>query len=142
MNAAFGRHVLVLICLIGPAGCAPRAPQLAPPSAPPAAGIEQPRFRQTGLASWYGPAHRGLRTANGERFNPQALTAAHRTLAIGSIVRVTDLATGKSVKVRINDRGPHVRGRIIDLSVAAAQALGVRDDGVSRVKLEVFASDQ
>ena len=143
MSAAVGRYLLVLICLIGPAACAPRAPEsVAPPPPPPPAAVERPSFSPSGLASWYGAAHRGLRTASGEGFDPKALTAAHRTLALGSIVRVTSLANGKSVKVRINDRGPHVRGRIIDLSAAAARALDLNDDGVARVKLEVFASDQ
>lgn len=71
-----------------------------------------------------------------------AMTAAHKTLAFDTIARVTNLANGKTVKVRINDRGPYKRGRIIDLSAAAATALGIREDGVTRVKIEVFASDQ
>jgi rare lipoprotein A len=76
-----------------------------------------------GIASWYG-TESGRRTANGERFPTREATAAHRTLPFGTRVRVTDMATGRSVTVRINDRGPYIRGRIIDLSPAAARALG------------------
>ena len=79
-----------------------------------------------GLASWYGPGFGGHRTASGERFNGGALTAAHRSLPFGSRVRVTSRRTGRSVVVRINDRGPYVGGRIIDLSPAASRALGMR----------------
>lgn len=78
-----------------------------------------------GLASWYGPGFSGHRTASGERFNTGALTAAHRFLPFGSRVRVTSRRTGRSVVVRINDRGPYVGGRVIDLSPAASRALGM-----------------
>ncbi|MGI3903665.1 MAG: septal ring lytic transglycosylase RlpA family protein [Janthinobacterium lividum] len=78
-----------------------------------------------GLASWYGPGFSGHRTASGERFNTGALTAAHRSLPFGSRVRVTSRRTGRSVVVRINDRGPFVGGRIIDLSPAASRVLGM-----------------
>jgi len=88
---------------------------------------------QSGGASWYGPGFQGKRTANGERFNTHALTAAHRSLPFGSRVRVTNARTGRSVVVRINDRGPFAGGRVIDLSKAAAQAVGI--SGVGRVKL-------
>jgi rare lipoprotein A len=80
---------------------------------------------QRGLASWYGPGFAGRRTASGERFNPQAMTAAHRTLPFGSHVTVTNERTGRSVIVRINDRGPFRRSHIIDLSKGSAAALGV-----------------
>jgi rare lipoprotein A len=86
---------------------------------------------QRGLASWYGPGFQGRRTANGERFNTHQLTAAHRSLPFGSRTRVTNERTGRSVVVRINDRGPFVRGRVIDLSQAAARAIGI--SGVGRV---------
>ena len=78
----------------------------------------------SGLASWYGPGFQGRRTANGEKFNTHALTAAHKTLPFGTWVRVVNKRNGRSVVVRINDRGPYVRGRIIDLSHAAARAIG------------------
>ena len=82
-----------------------------------------------GLASWYGPRFHGRRTASGEKFDMHALTAAHPSLPFGSIVRVENPETGRSVDVRINDRGPHIKQRIIDLSRAAARALGLLDSG-------------
>ena len=88
---------------------------------------------QSGGASWYGHGFHGRKTANGERFNTHALTAAHRSLPFGSRVQVTNERTGRSVVVRINDRGPFVGGRVIDLSKAAAQAGGI--SGVGKVKL-------
>lgn len=86
-----------------------------------------------GLASWYGPGFQGRRTASGERFDTGAFTAAHRTLPFGTRVRVVNVNTGRSVVVRINDRGPFVRGRVIDLSKAAARAIGM--SGVARIVL-------
>ena len=106
---------------------------------------ERPIFTQSGLATWYGGRHVGRKTASGEYFSGRALTAAHRTLPFGTIVRVTDLGSGRAVKVRINDRGPytHVRRRaVIDLSKTAAVALGMAREGVSRIRIEAFASDQ
>jgi peptidoglycan lytic transglycosylase len=91
---------------------------------------------QTGLASWYGAKHHGKRTASGERFDQKKLTAAHPTLPWGSIVKVTSLANGKSVNVRINDRGPFIKDRIIDLSRAAARSLGMV--GLMQVQLELL----
>ena len=88
---------------------------------------------QTGAASWYGPGFHGKRTANGERFNTNALTTAHKTLPFGTQLRVTNERTGRSVVVRINDRGPYARGRVIDLSKAAADAVGIL--GVGTVTL-------
>ncbi|MBD2159375.1 septal ring lytic transglycosylase RlpA family protein [Limnothrix sp. FACHB-1083] len=96
------------------------------------------RSSQTGQASWYGPGFHGNRTANGERFNQNALTAAHRTLPFGTLVRVTNLRNGRSVIVRINDRGPFTRGRIVDLSVAAAREIDMYSSGVASVRLEVL----
>ena len=91
-----------------------------------------------GEASYYGPGFHGKKTANGERFNMHALTAAHKTLPFGTRVRVTNLDNGKSVVVRINDRGPYKKGRIIDLSVAAAKKIGMMGSGVAKVKLVVL----
>jgi rare lipoprotein A len=88
---------------------------------------------QSGHASWYGPGFHGRRTANGERFNTNELTAAHRSLPFGTRVRVVNLKTGRSVVVRINDRGPFIRGRIIDLARSAAQQIGM--GGVATVSL-------
>ncbi len=106
-----------------------------PPSVPPSAvqGEE-------GIASWYGPGFNGKRTSNGEIYNMYAMTAAHRTLPFGTRVRVLDLENGRSVVVRINDRGPFVAGRIIDLSKAAAQVIHM--DGTALVRLEILGLGQ
>jgi len=93
-------------------------------------------YRAEGTASYYGKAHHGKRTASGERFNQNALTAAHRTLPFGTRVRVTNLDNGRSVVVRINDRGPFGRGRIIDVSKAAAEQLNMLRSGTAPVRLE------
>ncbi|WP_447752940.1 septal ring lytic transglycosylase RlpA family protein [Pseudomonas nicosulfuronedens] len=93
-------------------------------------------YRAEGTASYYGKAHHGKRTASGERFNQNALTAAHRTLAFGTRVRVTNLNNGRSVVVRINDRGPFSRGRVIDVSKAAAEQLNMLRSGTAPVRLE------
>jgi rare lipoprotein A len=98
-------------------------------------GPDVSNFHQTGRASWYGKLFHGRRTANGERFNMNALTAAHRTLPLGSYVRVTNPATNDSVVVRINDRGPYARGRVIDLSYAAARILHLQHVGTARVQI-------
>ena len=91
---------------------------------------------QTGHASWYASKFQGRRTASGEHYDGAALTAAHRTLPLGSYVRVTSLATSKSIVVRINDRGPFVKGRIIDLSYAAASSLGLTRAPSMQVQIE------
>lgn len=95
----------------------------------------------TGMASWYGPGFNGRRSASGEVFNQNDLTAAHRTLPFGTRVRVTNVSTGQSVVVRINDRGPFGHGRVIDLSAAAAGNIGIRASGVGRVQLEVLSAE-
>ena len=92
---------------------------------------------QTGIASWYGGKHHGGPTASGERFNKNSLTAAHRTLKMGTRVRVTRKKNSRSVVVRINDRGPYSKGRIIDLSEAAARELDMIGDGIAQVRVEV-----
>lgn len=89
----------------------------------------------SGLASWYGPRFHGRRTANGERYNMHEFTAAHKTLPFGTRLRVRSVHTGKEVVVRVNDRGPYKHNRIIDLSLAAITALGLRERGVSAVEL-------
>jgi len=94
--------------------------------------------QDTGIASYYGEPHHGERTASGERYDMHALTAAHPTLPFGSRVRVTNLDNGRSVVVRINDRGPYVKGRLIDLSYAAARELQFIKRGTARVRLEVL----
>jgi rare lipoprotein A len=95
-------------------------------------------IKERGIASWYGAQFHGKLAANGEVFNREALTAAHRTLPLGSMVRVVNLLNGKHVRVRINDRGPYVNGRILDLSHAAAAQLGMVDAGLSVIQLEVI----
>ena len=99
--------------------------------------LPKPTFKQVGKASWYGPGFHGEQTANGEIFNQNKLTAAHRTLPLGTKVKVTNFKNGKSVDIKINDRGPYVGDRIIDLSRAAAKKLGMDKEGVSIVKIEV-----
>lgn len=91
-----------------------------------------------GGASWYGPGFHGRLTANGETFNSNHLTAAHRTLPFGTRLRVTNLNNGRTVVVRINDRGPFIKGRIIDLSAAAARQIRMIESGVASVKVEVI----
>lgn len=95
-------------------------------------------IKERGIASWYGASFHGRVTASGERFDKEALTAAHRTLPMGSMVRVVNLLNGKHVRVRITDRGPYVAGRILDLSYAAAFRLGMIDSGLAVVQLEVI----
>jgi rare lipoprotein A len=98
----------------------------------------KPIFEETGIASWYGPPYHNRRGSNGEVYNMNAMTAAHLTLPLGSIVRVTNLKTDHSALVRITDRGPFVEGRIVDLSLAAAKALDVYLPGTAKVRLEVM----
>lgn len=102
----------------------------------PAAAL--PILTETGLASWYGAPYHNRRGSNGEVYNMHAMTAAHRTLPLGSIVRVTNVKTGQSTLVRITDRGPFVEGRILDVSYAAAKLLDIWQPGVASVKLEVM----
>jgi len=97
-----------------------------------------PLATETGKASWYGPPYHNRRSSNGEIYDMHALTAAHRTLPLGSTVRVTNLKTGHSTTVRITDRGPFIEGRIVDLSMAAAKQADVWQAGVAQVRLEVL----
>jgi rare lipoprotein A len=124
---AVPRLAAALIALVLLAGCATARRDAGP----------RPRV-QTGPASWYGEPHHGRTTASGERFDMHALTAAHRTLPLGTRVRVTHVRNGRSVEVRINDRGPAVRDRIIDLSYAAARALDAVGDGVFEVRIAIL----
>lgn len=151
--------VALLVALFSATGCA--NPYMPPPGAwiepfPPGAMVEppQPQFQpqpaapeavrelKPGKASYYGKWHHGRKTANGERFNKNAMTAAHRTLPMGTWVRVTNTKNSKSVIVRINDRGPYHKKRIIDLSHAAAEQIGMVRGGVVPVRLEVIAEPQ
>lgn len=102
----------------------------------------QPDYREEGLSSWYGPTFHGKRTANGETFDRYAMTAAHRTLPMPTLVRVTNLENDRAVTLRVNDRGPFVGDRIIDVSEAAATALGFRTGGLARVRVEVITLEE
>ena len=128
----------------------PPGPAPAPPTAPAAVAdstvdadfvASHPViYTEEGLASWYGPPYDKRRGANGEIFDKDALTAAHRTLPMNSLIRVTNLSTGQSVIVRVTDRGPFVHDRTLDLSLASAKVIGVWRPGVARVRIEVFAA--
>jgi len=102
----------------------------------------KPIFEETGMASWYGAPYHNRRGSNGEVYNMHAMTAAHLTLPLGSIVRITNIKTEHSAVVRITDRGPFVQGRIVDLSLAAAKALDVYLPGTAKVRLEVLQSPE
>lgn len=129
------------------ASTAPRAsrvpgvgiPKAGPEPVPPVDVHGRPISIEFGLASWYGPPYHNRQGADGTIFDQNALTAAHRTLPMGTTVRVTNLATGQSVIARITDRGPFIPGRTLDLSLAAAKAIGVYRMGVAKVKVEAFA---
>lgn len=99
------------------------------------------KYVETGISSWYGSKFHGRKTANGETYNMNDLTAAHRTLPLPSMVRVVNLKNGRSLKLRINDRGPFARGRIIDVSRRAAQLLGFQRAGTARVRVEIIADE-
>jgi rare lipoprotein A len=111
-----------------------------PVPAPLPNNLGKPISSEIGLASWYGPPYAGRKGADGTVYDQNAMTAAHLTLPMGTMVRVTNLTTNQSVVVKITDRGPFVRGRIIDLSLAAAKATGVYRAGVAKVKVEAFAA--
>jgi rare lipoprotein A len=126
----------------------PNTPTKVPASAVPIVKLEQPAATtkpaldkivatQSGQASWYG-IEGGPETASGERYNPSGLTAAHRTLPFGTKVRITSLKTGKTVTVRINDRGPSSRRRIIDVSAGAAEVIGIKNDGIGEVRMDIL----
>lgn len=105
--------------------------------------LKQPKYyvplaNAYGVASWYGPGFYGNPTASGETYRPGTMTAAHRYLPMGTRVRVTNLNNGRTAVVRINDRGPYIGGRIIDLGEGAASVLGVKSTGVAQVRLEVL----
>lgn len=120
------RYALALVVAVLVVGCGPK------PSA-----VKATRVAKVGLASYYGHKFHGRPTASGERFNMNAMTAAHPHLAFGTRVRVTNLKNKRTVQVRINDRGPFVKGRIIDLSYAAAKKIGMLLDGVVKVRMTI-----
>ena len=112
----------------------------AKPLTPPPPDVS--KFHQTGRASWYGKKFAGRRTASGERYDMHALTAAHRSLPMASYVRVTNPSAGKSIVVRINDRGPYHGNRVIDLSLAAAMELDLQRSGTARVEIQGLSTDE
>lgn len=120
------------------AGCSTSPPRARPDADAAVPGKSRGQELGRGKASWYGPGFHGKRTASGERFDMNALTAAHRTLAFGSLVRVRNVQNGREIVVRINDRGPRVADRIIDLSKAAAAALDLLQAGEAPVVLMEF----
>jgi rare lipoprotein A len=128
-RSARARYLIVAALIAGLLGCAgKRASQTAP---------DLDGYSEKGQASWYGPKYHGRTTASGEPYDMHEMTAAHRTLPFGVLVEVTDLDTRRKVRVRINDRGPFVEGRIIDLSYAAARELGIVERGMARVRIVV-----
>jgi rare lipoprotein A len=146
------RFFLSLLCVIALAGCAHRkstvrqpgqTPLPSPSGTPPAIERQPPavpgQYVQQGVASWYGKPFNGHRTSDGEVYDMYQFTAAHRTLPFGSIVRVTNLLNGKQIDVRINDRGPFVADRIIDLSLSAARAIEMIGTGTAPVRLDVVS---
>lgn len=158
MRASNGKWHLALACgaLLWMTGCAHHE-QTAPPPPPPLtgqaaeapnqeqgeAGEEQlpsgkPIYSEVGIASWYGPPYNNRRGANGKIYDQNDVSAAHRTLPLGSLIRVTDLANGRSAMMRVTDRGPFVPGRILDLSLGAAKALGMWRAGTARVRIDVY----
>ncbi|EQM77960.1 septal ring lytic transglycosylase RlpA family protein [Stutzerimonas stutzeri] len=130
------RWIIVSSLIAALVGCATFPPEESRPSTEPRPSAEQGEHIGSGKASYYGSQHHNKQTASGERFDQGSLTAAHRTLPFGTKVRVTNTRNGKSVVVRINDRGPFVRGRIIDLSKAAFERIASKRAGVIRVRLE------
>jgi len=142
---------LALACMVASLGAA-QGPNISEATPAPSSSVQtkseiRPQANpakpyQVGTASWYGQIFQGKETASGERYNMYDMTAAHLTLPIGSFVRVTNLHNGRSVVVRVNDRGPIVPGRIIDVSYGAAQALQFRAKGLQRVRLDVISRPQ
>ena len=156
------RHKATTVAVAPPPAIAPATPPVNPaPSPPPVSAAANPTspatiadtqadadfvsshpviYQEEGLASWYGPPYDKRRGANGEIFDKDALTAAHRTLPMNSLIRVTNLSTGQAAILRITDRGPFVHDRMLDLSLASAKAIGVWRPGVAKVRVEVFAA--
>ena len=145
MRASFAWLFLTVVvlagCATGRVTAATPPPRVATPprQAPPRPPAPRPDGGElTGQASWYGRQHHGKKTASGETYDMHKLTAAHRSLPMGTRVRVTNVENGRTVEVRINDRGPYVRERMLDLSYAAAQRLGAVGDGVIPVSVKVL----
>lgn len=137
---------VALICLVGLSGVHASTASLSPTleataiKAAAQNANDGHSWQQTGIASWYGSKFQGKETASGQTFNMHQLTCAHRTLPLGSVVRVTNLRNHKSVVLRVNDRGPLPKNRVIDLSYAAAGQLGMRKKGIARVRINLIQS--
>ena len=137
-GSTFCRSALLVIAIGGSlAGCATRVPSGNPyrPIVPARLVAPTRPHPQIATASWYGAGFSGRRTASGEIFRQNGMTAASKTLPLGTVIRVTNVANGRSVTVRVNDRGPYVRGRAIDLSRGAAQRIGLTRQGVGTVQI-------
>ncbi len=152
--------LLLTASLAAISGCARRRPVAYTPPPPTATAPSQPAysptlarderyvathrpiFSQIGIASWYGPKYNHHRAADGRVYNEDGFSAAHRTLPLGSLVKVTNLRTGQSAVMRITDRGPFVPGRIIDLSEASAKAVGIYRSGLGRVRVSVYSTPE
>lgn len=132
-RGVLGHLAASLLLLLVLSGCAHRGPT--PPR-------EVSRYREAGIASWYGEPYHGRRTASGAVYDMYGLTAAHRTLPFGTVIRVTRRDTGASVVVPVNDRGPFIEGRIVDLSYGAAQQVDLHRDGVAPVLVEAVAGGE
>lgn len=137
--------VLIVLATLALAACQTAVvPPPPPPPIPEAAPVPPPAacprmvFHEEGRASWYGRSHHGRPTASGTPFDMNALSAAHRRLPLGTRIRVTNTDNGRSVELPINDRGPYVRGRILDLSYRAAQLLGFDERGTATVRIEII----
>lgn len=146
---------VLLVLLVAAAGCSTAPSGTGQSGASPHYKVGQPyqingtwyypaedfEYDETGIASWYGEAFHAKTTANGEIFDLNGLTAAHKTLPMPSIVQVTNLENGRSLKLRVNDRGPFVRGRIIDVSRRAAQLLGFEEQGTAKVRVQILVPE-
>jgi len=136
--------LLWVVLALGVGGCvgaSPTAPAVVEPSPTSPTRVAPRPITLTGRASWYGEPHHGRLTASGEVFDKNALTAAHRSLPFGTRLRVVNLENDREVEVRINDRGPTTPGRVLDLSYAAARALGAVGSGVIPVRMTVLSAD-
>ncbi len=132
-------RILLVPVLVSLLGCMTSAPAYR--SSGVSAGTGVAGFVQVGTASYYGRAFHGKTTASGETFDMYAMTCAHRTLPLGTLLRVENLDNGRTVTVRVNDRGPYVEGRIVDLSYGAAERLGMLETGTARVRLTSLGSE-
>lgn len=133
---------LALLSALAMSGCTQKdsGGENKPTPQEPSSSITKPMNKEVGEASWYGPGLQGKETANGETFDQKQLTAAHPTLPMGTKAKITNLENGKKVDVRINDRGPFVGDRVIDVSKAAANKLDMQEDGTTQVKIETKAT--